>query len=178
MLGAVVRWCAGCRAARYDGHVPTLIVIAALAVLGAAGYRVTRAPRRSPGAQAELDRAVAAVDRELAADLELTAMFDQTKQAFVLENGQHGLHAATLEREIAEAAAFVADLYRRLPDAESAMERRGPAGSLKDADRLIVESWEGDAREAQRRLRAAAGARQATPWNRLIARLRGSSPSA
>jgi hypothetical protein len=34
------------------------------------------------------------------------------------------------------------------------MERRGPANSLKDADREIVEAWEGDAREAQRRLRA------------------------
>ena len=163
--------------ARYDGQVPVLIAIAA-ALLAAAGYRLTRATRRSPEAQAELDRAVAAVDRELAADLELTAMFDQTKQAFVLENGQHGLHAATLEREIPEAAAFVADLYRRLPDAESAMERRGPAGSLKDADREIVESWEGDAREAQRRLRAAVLSRPATPWDRLIARLRGSSPSA
>lgn len=155
-----------------------LIAVVALALAGLAGYRLTRAPQRSAEAQADLDRAVAAVDRELAADLELTAMFDQTKQAFVLENGQHGLHAGTLEREIPEAAAFVADLYRRLPEAESAMERRGPAGSLKDADREIVETWEGDAREAQRRIRTAASARPVTPWNKLIARLRGSSPSA
>lgn len=154
-----------------------LIAVIVLALAGAAGYRLTRADRRSPEAQAELDRAVAAVDRELAADLELTAMFDQTKQAFVLENGQHGLHSATIEREIPEAASFVADLYRRLPEAESAMERRGPAGSLRDADREIVESWEGDAREAQRRLRAAAIARPAPAWSRLIARLRGSTPS-
>ena len=154
-----------------------LIAGVVLALAGVAGYLVTRAPRRSPDAQAALDRAVAAVDRELAADLELTAMFDQTKQAFVLENGQHGLHAATLEREVPEAAAFVADLYRRLPDAEAAMERRGPAGSLRDADREIVESWEGDAREAQRRLRAAAAASPVAAWSKVIARLRGSSPS-
>ncbi|GAC1489841.1 MAG: hypothetical protein NVS1B1_07040 [Candidatus Limnocylindrales bacterium] len=165
------------RKSRYDGPVGPIIAIVALA-LGAAAYRLTRAPRRSPQAQAELDRAVAAVDRELAADLELTAMFDQTKQAFVLENGQYGLHAGTIGREIPEAAAFVADLYERLPAAESAMERRGPAGSLKDADREIVESWEGDAREAQRRLRAAAVRPAASPLQKVIARLRGSSPSA
>jgi hypothetical protein len=109
---------------------------------------------RSAEVQVALERAVAAIDRELAANLELTSMFDQTKQAFVLENGQWQLHRATIARELQEAHAFVADLYERMPDAESAMERRGPANSLKDADREIVETWEGDAREAQRRLRA------------------------
>ena len=161
---------------RYDGRVGPFIAMIAL-VLAAAGYGLIRTPRRSPEDQAELDRAVAAVDRELAADLELTAMFDQTKQAFVLENGQYGLHAGILAREVPEAAEFVRDLYERLPAAESAMERRGPAGSLKDADREVVESWEGDAREAQRRLRAAASARPPAPWRKIIARLRGSSPS-
>jgi hypothetical protein len=39
---------------------------------------------RSAEAQARLDRAVAAIDRELAANLELTSMFDQTKQPFFL----------------------------------------------------------------------------------------------
>lgn len=154
------------------------LALLALALAAAAGYGLTRVPRRSPAAQAELDRAVVAVDRELAADLELTAMFDQTRQAFILENGQHELHAATLRREVPDAATFLADLYRRLPDAEAAMERRGPAGSLKDADRRIVESWEGDAREAQRRLRAAAAAAPPAAWSRLVARLRGSSPTA
>ena len=81
-------------------------------------------------------------------------MFDQTKQAFVLENGQWHLHGAVVARELPAAHAFAADLYARMPDAESAMERRGPANSLKDEDREIVERWEGDAREAQRRLRA------------------------
>ena len=163
--------------ARYDGPMAPIAAIVLL-VLAAAGYRLPRTPRRPAAVQAELERAVAAVDRELAADLELTAMFDQTKQAFVLENGQYALHAETLGREIPQAAAFTADLYARLPAAESAMERRGPAGSLKDADREIVESWEGDAREAQRRLRAAAVQRPPTPWKKVIARLRGSSPSA
>jgi hypothetical protein len=109
---------------------------------------------RSAEAQATLDRAVAAIDRELAANLELTSMFDQTKQAFVLENGQWELHAATIARELPAAHAFTADLYSRMADAESATERRGPANTLKDEDREIVERWEGDAREAQRRLRA------------------------
>ena len=35
------------------------------------------------------------------------------------------------------------------------MERRGPANSLRDADRLLIETWEGDARAAQRGLREA-----------------------
>ena len=128
---------------------------------------------RSTEAQAALDRAVAAIDRELAANLELTSMFDQTKQAFVLENGQWHLHGATVARELPAAHAFAADLYGRIPEAESAMERRGPANSVRDADREIVERWEGDAREAQRRLRADL-ARPDPPFlRRLIARLLG-----
>ncbi|HEX9494356.1 MAG TPA: hypothetical protein VGA38_01195 [Candidatus Limnocylindria bacterium] len=128
---------------------------------------------RSAEAQAQLERAVAAVDRELAANLELTTMFDQTKQAFVLENGQWQIHGATIARGLPAAHAFAADLYQRLPDAESAMERRGPANSLKDADREIVERWEGDARETQRRLRADLARPQPGPLRRLIARLLG-----
>ncbi len=128
---------------------------------------------RSPDAQVALDRAVAAIDRELAADLELTAMFDQTKQAFVLENGQWALHAAVIARQLPSAHTFLADLYGRIPEAESAMERRGPAGSLREADRAIVEAWEGDAREGQRRLRADAAKRPASLIERLIAFLLG-----
>jgi len=133
---------------------------------------------RSPEAKAALDRAVAAVDRELAADLELTSMFDQTKQAFVLENGQWHMHGATIARELPEAHAFAADLYARMPEAESAMERRGPANSLKDEDREIVERWEGDAREAQRRLRADLVRPEPSLLRRFLARLLGwSAPS-
>lgn len=128
---------------------------------------------RSPEAQAKLDRAVAAIDRELAANLELTSMFDQTKQAFVLENGQWSLHGPTVARELPAAHTFTADLYARMPDAESAMERRGPANSLKDDDREIVERWEGDAREAQRRLRADLARPEPSPLRRLVAWLFG-----
>ena len=128
---------------------------------------------RSPEHQLQLERAVAAIDRELAANLELTGMFDQTKQAFVLENGQWGIHGAIVARELPEAHAFAADLYARMPAAESAMERRGPANSLRDEDREIVERWEGDARETQRRLRAGLVAPPPGLLARLIARLPG-----
>jgi hypothetical protein len=128
---------------------------------------------RSADAQARLDRAVAAVDRELAANLELTSMFDQTKQPFVLENGQWQLHGATIATELPVAHAFAAEVYSRIPDAESAMERRGPANSLKDEDREIVERWEGDAREAQRRLRSDLRRPAPSFLRRLIARLPG-----
>ena len=94
---------------------------------------------RSTERQRDLAQAVAAVDRELAANLELTSVFDQTKQAFVLENGQWQVHRSTIADELPAAHAFVDELYRRIPDAESAMERRGPANSLKDADREIVD---------------------------------------
>jgi len=128
---------------------------------------------RSADAQRALERAVAAIDRELAANLELTSMYDQTKQAFVLENGQWHLHGAAVARELAAVYTFVADLYARIPDAESAMERRGPANSVREEDRDIVERWEGDAREAQRRLRAELARPQPGFFGRLTARLFG-----
>jgi len=134
---------------------------------------------RSPEAQAELERAVAAIDRELAADLELTSMFDQTKQAFVLEMAQWELHGPTVLREAPELHAFLADVFGRIPEAESAMERRGPANTLKDADRDLVQGWEGDAREGQRLLRgdlrgsASPSAAPRSLLGRLIARLFG-----
>lgn len=148
------------------------LVAAGAAILAAiATVLLGRRPARDPGAQAELDRAVAAVDRELAANLELTTMFDQTRQAFVLENGEFTSHAAVLEREIPGVHVQAAALYARIPEAESAMERRGPANTLKDADRLLVEGWEGDARALQAALRAAAAASPLSPLERLIARL-------
>ena len=128
---------------------------------------------RSAEAQLALERAVAAIERELAANLELTGMFDQTKQAFVLENGQWGIHGPTVARELPATHAFAADLYARIPAAESAMERRGPANSLRDEDREIVERWEGDARETQRRLRADLVAPRPGLLSRLIAWLPG-----
>lgn len=122
------------------------------------------ARRRTPKAQAELDLAVASVDRELAADLEVMSMFDQTKQAFVLENAQFLRFRAVLEREIPDAYASVSSLYERIPATESAMERRGPAGSIRDDDRATIHEWEGDAREAQRTLRSAAIAPPRSAW--------------
>lgn len=150
---------------------------AAAVLAGVAALALGRRPSRDPAAQAELDRAVAAIDRELAADLELTTMFDQTRQAFVLENGQFGLHAAVLAREVPGVHGEVAALYARIPETESAMERRGPANTLKDEDRLIVEGWEGDARALQVALRHAATASQPSPLERLIARLGVRLPS-
>ena len=123
------------------------------------------ARKRTGEAQAELDRAVAAVDRELAADLEMMSMFDQTKQAFVLENAQFLRFRAVLEREIPDAYASVSSLYERIPVTESAMERRGPAGSIRDDDRATIHEWEGDAREAQRTLRGAATAAPPSIWS-------------
>ena len=130
-----------------------------------------------PEARRRLEGAVAGVDRELAANLELTSMFDQTKQAVVLENGEFTRHRATIEAGLASAYGPLADLYSRMPDTESAMERRGPANSLRDADRALIETWEGDARAAQRGLREALAAPRLSPLGALLRRLRGVLPS-
>jgi hypothetical protein len=149
-----------------------------VAGLGIASWlRAPRGPRRSAAAQAELERAVALVDRELAADLELMAMFDQTKQPFVLENGQFLAARPVIEREAAAVAAFVADLYARIPAVEDSMERRGPAGSIPLADELAIHEWEGDAREAQRLLRASCTQTPASRWTALYERLRARLPT-
>ena len=108
------------------------------------------------------------------ANLELTALFDQTRQPIVLENGEFARHRAALERTAPAIFTAVAELYARLAEAESAMERRGPANSLKDEDRAIVERWEGDARAAQRALREALGLKPVAGPRAAIARLRGS----
>lgn len=128
-------------------------------------------PRRSAAAQAALDAAVAAVDRELAADLEMMSMFDQTKHAFVLENGQFARHRETLARELPRSFEQLADLYARIPDTESAMERRGPAGSIRDDDRKVINDWEGDARVAQRALREEATAPRVPAWRAFLRRV-------
>ncbi|HJW48657.1 MAG TPA: hypothetical protein VJ726_04490 [Candidatus Limnocylindria bacterium] len=130
-----------------------------------------------PELRRRLERAVADVDRELAANLELTSMFDQTKQAVVLENGEFARHGATIQAGLAAAHGPLADLYARIPDTESAMERRGPANSLRDADRALIETWEGDARAAQRGLREALATPPLSPIGALLKRLRGVLPS-
>jgi len=130
-----------------------------------------------PEQRRRLERAAADVDRELAANLELTSMFDQTRQAVVLENGEFTRHRATIEVGLKPAYVVLADLYARVPDTESAMERRGPANTLRDDDRLLIETWEGDARAAQRGLRDALAAPQRSSLAALLRRLRGVLPS-
>ena len=153
-----------------DGTVPFLlaaIVAASAAVLA----WLARPLAPDPDERREVGAAANAVDRELAANLELTTMFDQTKQAVTLENGEFARHRATLERSARPAAAAIAALYDRMSDAESAMERRGPANSIRPEDRQVIEAWEGDAREVQRTLRAALDPRPLAGWAALSARL-------
>ena len=130
-----------------------------------------------PEQRQRLARAVADLDRELAANLELTSMFDQTKQAVVLENGEFIRHRTTIETGLAVAYGPLADLYTRIPDTESSMERRGPANSIRDDDRRLIETWEGDARSVQRGLREAFAAPPRSPLANLLKRLRGVLPS-
>lgn len=133
--------------------------------------------RPDPELRRRLERAAADIDRELAANLELTSMFDQTHQAVVLENGEFTRHRATIEDGLTAACGPLADLYSRVADVESAMERRGPANTLRDDDRILIETWEGDARSAQRGLREALAAPQLSPLALLLRRLRGMLPS-
>jgi hypothetical protein len=155
-----------------DGGVPYVVAAIVAAALGAIGW-LARPLSPDPDERRRASAAVDAVDRELAANLELTTMFDQTKQAVTLENGEFARHRDTLERSARPVAAAVAALYERMSDAESAMERRGPANSLRPEDRQIIEAWEGDAREAQRSLRAALNAHPPAGWAAVSARLHG-----
>ena len=129
-----------------------------------------------PEERQRLERAVADVDRELAANLELTSMFDQTHQAVVLEIGEFTRHRTTIEDGVAAAYGPLADLYSRVADTESAMERRGPANTLRDDDRVLIETWEGDARAAQRGLREALATPRLSPLARLLRKSRGVLP--
>ena len=130
-----------------------------------------------PEAQRRLEGAVADVDRELAANLELMSMFDQTHQFVVLEMGEFTRHGARIESGLAAAYVPLADLYSRIAATEAAMERRGPANTLRDDDRAVIEMWEGDARVAQRELREALAAPRPTALQVLLRRLRGVLPS-
>lgn len=132
--------------------------------------------RPDPEERQRLERAVADVDRELAANLELTSMFDQTHQAVVLENGEFTRHRAMIEVSLAAAYSALSDLYSRIPDTETAMERRGPANTLRDDDRALIETWEGDARAAQRGLREALDAPPVSAFAALVGRLRRALP--
>jgi hypothetical protein len=154
------------------GGVPYVIAALVAAAAAAVGW-LARPLSPDPEERRQVSAAVNAVDRELAANLELTTMFDQTKQAVTLENGEFARYRGTLERGARPAATALAALYERMSDAESAMERRGPANSLKPADRQLIEAWEGDAREAQRSLRMALDRRPKAGWAAISARLSG-----
>lgn len=156
--------------------MPYVIAAIVLVVAGALGW-LARPLAPDEKRRAALAEAVSAVDRELAGDLELMSMFDQTKQAVVLENAAFERTRATLEEEAATVFASLAAVYARIPDAESAMERRGPANSIRDDDRATIEAWEGDARAAQHALRATLDAPRPFGWRAAMARLRGSPPS-
>ena len=130
-----------------------------------------------PERRQRLERAVADIDRELAANLELTSVFDQTKQAVVLENGEFIRHRVTIDSGLAAASGALADLYARIADTEAAMERRGPANSIRDDDRRLIETWEGDARAVQRELRDALARPPLSPLAALLKRLGEVLPS-
>lgn len=133
--------------------------------------------RRDVARRERLARAAAAVDRELAANLELASMFDQTHQAALFENGEYARHRAVLEDELPKVARDLADVYARIPATESAMERRGPAASVRPEDRSAIEAWEGDARAAQHALRRGADAKPLSLWASLAAWSRGRRPT-
>jgi hypothetical protein len=126
-----------------------------------------------PEDRARLSSAAAAVDRELAANIELASLWDQTHQAVTFENGEFARFRSTLEATAPAAFRALLEVYERIPEAEAAMERRGPVNSIKPADKAFVEGWEGDVRQAQRQLRDAVTAPAPSVWALLIARLRG-----
>jgi len=129
---------------------------------------------RDPEARARFERAAAAIDRELAGNIELCAMFDQTHQAAIFENAEFARQGTVLRAAAPAAFAFIATVYEGLPATESAMERRGPANTIRPEDLALIERWEGDVREAQRQLRAALAAPPRSLWSMLLGRLRGS----
>jgi hypothetical protein len=138
--------------------------------------RILGAP--SSEERARFADAAAAVDREMAANIELASMWDQTHQAVVFENTAFGRHRAAIERVAPAACALLVLTYDRIPETESAMERRGPANTIKPEDLALIEGWEGDVREAQRHLRDAVTAPPPSVWTlaaeRLIKRKRAS----
>src|SRR5207247_10405742 len=120
-----------------DGAVLYRLAAIVAAAAAAVGW-LARPLSTDPDERRRIGDAVSAVDRELAANLELTTMFDQTKQAVTLENGEFARHRAVLERNARPAAAAVAALYERMSEAESAMVRRGQATDVRRAEREVT----------------------------------------
>ncbi len=144
--------------------------------------RLLPRPTRSADQQAKLERAAAGIDRELAGNLELIVMYMQTKQPAVLENAAYLVWKEQLAAADSDLAARLDVLYERLADAETAMERRGPAGSIRPEDRATVQQWEGNARVLQRGVRALPASRPRSAGDRLVAwvraRAEGRTPAA
>lgn len=128
--------------------------------------------RRDPARRERLERAADAVVRELAGNLELAAVFDQTHQAALFENAEFTRHRATLEAEVPAACAELVDVYARMSETEDAMARRGPAASLRPEDRVLIEGWEGDVRSTQAHLAAESRADPPSALGGLLVRLR------
>jgi len=63
--------------------------------------------RPDPEKRAAFERAAADVDRELAANIELSAMFDQTHHGVTFENAQFVRHIAVLRASAPEAFALL-----------------------------------------------------------------------
>lgn len=124
--------------------------------------------RRTPEQQARLGRAVVGLDRELAGNIELVTMFMQTKQPAVLDNVAYRAYREEVATADEPLGARLDALYEAMSGAESAMERRGPAGSIPGAARDIVERWEGEARTLQRELRSLPGRRPRSVGDRLV----------
>jgi len=126
----------------------------------------------TPEERARLADAASAVDRELAANIELASMWDQTHQAVVFENAQFDRHGPAIRTAAPEVFEALTQAYARMPETESAMERRGPANTIRPADLALIESWEGDVRGLQRYLRSAANAPEPSLWSLFMERLR------
>src|SRR5260370_19194530 len=99
-------------------------------------------------------------------------MFDQTHQAAVFENAEFARHRAVLRASAPDAFVSVDAVYTAIPATESAMERRGPANTMKPDDLALIERWEGDVRHAQGELRAALAPPPRSAWTSLPAPLR------
>lgn len=154
-------------------EAPALVAgLAVLVVVAGASAWLFWPRRRSPAEQQRLERASRRVERELAGNVELVGMFLQTKQPAVLELSGFREARGEIQAADGELAARLDVLYERIPDTESAMERRGPAGSLKTEDREAVHAWQGDARVLQREVRDLADRRPPSPGVRLVTALR------
>src|SRR3989442_15104406 len=83
-----------------DSRMPFIGLIVAIAAAGAAAMGWLARPLPfDPRRREALTEAVAAGDRELAANLELMTMFDQTRQAVGLDNGELHRYRQAIQRE-------------------------------------------------------------------------------